>query len=113
MHKKKCIFANSMLGPIEVYFVRSMIMPDSCMGCLSVSECSHGAHTAQVGRDGSERRASAVAASTVWRRDTGEDTTAGENFQRPGREAPKPRTKRRATSAGDAGDAEGAHCCDA
>lgn len=63
---------------------------------------------AQVGRDGSERRASAVAASTVWRRDTGEDTTAGENFQRPGREAPKPRTKRRATSAGDAGDAEGA-----
>lgn len=66
---------------------------------------SHGAY-AQVGRDGSERRASAVAASTVWRRDAAEDG-AGESFQRPGREAPKPRTKRRASSAGDARDSEG------
>lgn len=45
-----------------------------------------------LGRDGGERRASAVAASTVWRRDTEEHER---DFQRPGREAPKPRTKRR------------------
>lgn len=45
-----------------------------------------------LGRDGGERRASAVAASTVWRRETEERER---DFQRPGREAPKPRTKRR------------------
>ncbi len=45
-----------------------------------------------LGRDGGERRASALAASTAWRRDAD-----APDFQRPGREAPKPRgTKRRA-----------------
>ncbi|KAK9837035.1 hypothetical protein WJX81_008506 [Elliptochloris bilobata] len=58
----------------------------------------------QLGRDGGERRASAVAASTVWRRDAAEEAT--ENFQRPGREAPKPRTKRRGQLAADARESQ-------
>ncbi len=58
-----------------------------------------------LGRDGGERRASALAASTAWRRDADEP-----DFQRPGREAPKPRgTKRRAApQAAAAREADGA-----